>query len=128
MYTHNLTYVTPIEVYMQKKVSRTTTVSGMISTSFCSVVTTPVVHVVRTSFHLFAKEQRKVKSKSCYLKKKIKDYRKEEWVICYLSCSAIAMTTALFFSFTAASRMLSFVLFNVTSECALESSNVTTGA
>lgn len=35
----------------------TTTVSGMISTSFCSIVTTPAVQLVKISFHLLVKEQ-----------------------------------------------------------------------
>ena len=54
-------------------------------------------------------------------------YHKQK-ALSYLSCSAIAMTTELFFSLNAASRMLSFVLFNVTSDLAFDSSNVTTGA
>ena len=33
----------------------TTNSSGIISTSFCNIGTTPVVQVVRTSFHLFLK-------------------------------------------------------------------------
>ena len=35
----------------------TTTVSGMISTSFCSIVTTPAVQLVKISFHLLVEEQ-----------------------------------------------------------------------
>ena len=46
----------------------------------------------------------------------------------YLSCSAIAMTTSLFFSLTAASRILSFVLFKVISDLSFDRINVTTEA
>ena len=47
---------------------------------------------------------------------------------CYLSCSAIAMTTAVLFSLTAASRILSFLLFQVISDFGLDRSKFTTGA
>ena len=46
----------------------------------------------------------------------------------YLSFSAIAITTSLFFSLTAASRMFSLLVFSVTSASPIDKSSFTTEA